>query len=197
MTVTGPKVDAARSGPTTDIYLVGSAIHYDFLLPATPDVRQAFAFAADAGVPVAGADWILVGWGARQFYTATGGYGDMRPGPVWRAVTGDASVLRVDAFGPLDLSGQQRVRLNEAQVSALVTAIVGSTTGQLVPDTGFTATDAFFVGRGRFHLLRTCNVWIGEMLRAAGLPFGRWTPTPAAVRLSLTRLAPDQVGGDG
>lgn len=33
--------------------------------------------------------------------------------------------------------------------------------------------------------MRTCNVWVGERLRRAGLPFGNWTPTPQAVRLSL------------
>lgn len=182
---------AAQDDDRVDIHLVGSAIHYDFLLPATSEVRAAFAFAGDAGVPVDYADRVLVGWGARDFYTATGSYGDIRAGPVWRALTGDASVLRVDALGRLDLSGQLRLSLTAAQFSALLSAITASTTGEVLPDAGFTATDAFFEGRGRFHLMRTCNVWVGEMLRAAGLPFGRWTPTPSAVRLSVARLPPE------
>lgn len=54
-----------------------------------------------------------------------------------------------------------------------------------LPYAGFTDTDAFFPAVGPFNLTRTCNVGVGERLRAAGLPFGAWTPTPQSVRLSL------------
>lgn len=133
-------------------------------------------------------DWVLAGWGARDFYTSTGSYSDMRPGPVWRAMTGDASVLRVEVLGPIDPTGLTRVPLSERQFTRLLGAIAATRTGARLADAGFTATDGFFEARGRFSILRTCNTWIGEMLRAAGLRFGRWTPTPQAVRLALARL---------
>ena len=50
---------------------------------------------------------------------------------------------------------------------------------------GYTPTDGFYAAKGRFDLLRTCNVWIGERLRDAGLRFGRWTPMPLSVSLSF------------
>lgn len=49
--------------------------------------------------------------------------------------------------------------------------------------------EVFYHSPERFHLFHTCNVWLGEVLRAAGQPFGRWTPTTYAVRLSLWRFA--------
>jgi len=55
---------------------------------------------------------------------------------------------------------------------------------QRVDVDGYTATDGFFAAKGRFSILRTCNVWIGDQLRAAGLRFGRWTPLPLSVSLS-------------
>lgn len=48
----------------------------------------------------------------------------------------------------------------------------------------FGLTDAFYEAEGRFNVLNTCNVWIGHMLRRAGLDFGAWTPTPQSVAFS-------------
>lgn len=179
--------DGTASGDDVTVRLAGTAIHYDFLLPATPQTRAAFAFAAQAGVPIDApeAAWILVGWGARDFYTATGSYSDMSVGPVWKAVTGDESVLRVDVWGDVDLGGRPEIRLSATQYTRLLTALVGSTDRIALDHPGFTLTDGFFGGTGGFSLLRTCNVWVGEMVRAAGLRFGLWTPTPQAVRLAL------------
>ena len=56
---------------------------------------------------------------------------------------------------------------------------------QVMPGLSLGDGDLFFRATGRFNLTRTCNVRVGDMLRAAGLRFGRWTPTPQAVDLSL------------
>jgi diacylglycerol kinase (ATP) len=49
---------------------------------------------------------------------------------------------------------------------------------------GLSETDRFFEAKGHFDIIRTCNIWISRMIRAAGLNFGAWTPTPCAVNLS-------------
>ena len=41
---------------------------------------------------------------------------------------------------------------------------------------GYGATDIFYPAHGRFSLIKSCNVWVGEGLKAAGLPTGLWTP---------------------
>ncbi len=48
-------------------------------------------------------------------------------------------------------------------------------------------TDGFYSAVGRFHVLSTCNDWVGQKLADAGLAFGVWTPTPYGVTLSLWR----------
>ena len=62
-----------HGGPVVEIGLARGPIHYDFLLPLTDDIRQRFAFAEAAGVPISHpkAKWVVVGWGARQFYMRT------------------------------------------------------------------------------------------------------------------------------
>lgn len=185
---------AGNTGPPLRVGLVTGPIHTDLLLPLTPDLRAHLAFALTAGVPLDDphAEWLVVGWGSRAFYTATGSYADLRLATVWQAATGDDAVLRLDVAGPIpaDAPGVEWVELTQAQLLGLTHAILGSLADPApLPDTGFTATDAFFPAHGRFHLFNTCNVWIGNALRAAGHPFGIWTPTPFAVRLSLRRFA--------
>ncbi|MDP1577673.1 MAG: TIGR02117 family protein, partial [Cypionkella sp.] len=185
----------ADLAPGTDV-LIGLArapIHYDFLLPMSPELRARFGFAEAAGVPVNApqAEWLLVGWGSEAFYTSAGSYADMKPGAVWTAVTGDKAVLHLDVAG--DVSGVEGISyftLSDAQYQALLGSLEANfqrdqTGAPLALDAHFNDHDAFFAAEGDFNLLHPCNAWLGETLRAAGVPFGIWTPTPQAVELSL------------
>jgi len=187
--IPGRTVDL-RPGDAVEIGLLYGPIHVDFLLPATPETRAALRFAAGAGVPIGNPEvaHVIVGWGARDFYTTAGSFADITPGPTWRAVTGDASVLRVDVTGPLPAGFRPpRLRLSQAQYGTLLAAIAATATGAPLAGAGFTGTDGFIEASGRFHILRTCNTWVSDMLRQAGVRAGIWTPTPYAVRLALWR----------
>ena len=190
--IPGPHPQIA-GGPAARIGLIRGPIHYDFLLPASEPLRARFAFATRAGVPVLDprVRWLVVGWGSRSFYTATGTYADLRLSTIWTAVTGDRATIHLDVAGDVtDLPDILYLDLNETQLAALTEAILASLTrdaaGQPVtlPVARFGPTDAFFAAEGHFSALTTCNVWVGQMLRAAGLDFGIWTPTPQAVAFS-------------
>lgn len=186
--VPGPGPD--NSGPVTrQIGLLQGPIHTDILFPLTPDTRARFAFAEAAGVPVTHpeAQWLMFGWGSAAFYTTAGTYSDITASAVLTAVTGDAAVIRLDVTGPLPpLENLRYLQLSEAQYQALLTATLAAFASETPLDhPGFTALDAFFPATGTFHALRTCNVWLGETLRASGIPFGLWTPANWSVGLSL------------
>lgn len=181
------------------IHLVSGPIHVDFLLPLDATTRAHFAALTPHGIDVqnAYADWLLVGWGAHEFYTSTGSYTDLSATAVWRGITGDNSVLRVDTVGPLlepdrfahiDLTEKEYSRLRDAILASFDTTPRGDLRPLDAP--GFTQTDRFFAAKGRFNILRTCNTWIARVLRASGVRFGVWTPTPYAVTLSLWRFHP-------
>lgn len=187
--VPGPMADVPR-GDDVMVILAAGPIHYDLLIPATPETRDSFAFLADYGVPMTDPDWIVVGWGSRAFYTATGTYQDLQFGPVAQAIVGDASVLRFDvAYGDLGDLGIA-VPMSHAQLGLLRGQILQQIQrdDQGVPvalnDAGFTSTDVFLAANSHFSILQTCNVWIGQVLRGAGVKMGIWTPTPYAVTLS-------------
>ena len=177
-------------GPT--IFLLSGPIHTDLVLPSTPALKDWFAFLARDGIDFG--DWLIVGWGARDFYTTTGSYSDLRPGAVLKAVTGDRSVMRVQPIGPFTPHPDMTpLALSEAEYDRLLEAVRGGFDGtepQRLNQPGQTGGDHFYAGAGRFHILRTCNVWVAEMLDEAGIRFGRWTPTAYAVTLSLAAHQP-------
>ncbi len=180
------------AGDDVRIGLLYGPIHVDFLLPATPQTRLALEFARAGGVQVYGSDvgYFIVGWGAREFYTTTPEWADMTFAATARAITGDASVLRVDVTPP-DIAFDQvpQISLSSAQYTALLAQITATARPGPVglEVQGHRATSGFVEAEGRFNIVRTCNTWLGRSLRAAGVPMGVWTPTPYAVSLSLWR----------
>lgn len=189
---------AALSGPPTrQIGLLRGPIHYDLMLPLTPEIRKTFAFAERAGVPVnhPQAEWLIAGWGPEGINAPQGGFADIALPALWRGITGDAAVMRLDVAGHVSaLQGLRFLDVSDAQLAALAVAVEASFArngaGGFMPlaRPGLGAPDAVFAATGRFHIGRTGNVWLGETLRAAGLPFGIWTPTPQAVAVSISRF---------
>jgi uncharacterized protein (TIGR02117 family) len=194
--VPGARADLPQ-GADQYIGLVRGPIHYDLLLPMTPAMRAHFGFAQAAGVPLDNPDveWLIVGWGAREFYTSTATLSDMKASAVWHGVTGDSSVMHLDVAGNLrGVDAIEFLPLSGAQMAALLATIDAKfqrdQAGRPIAlSTRFSDHDAFFEARGAFSIFYTCNAWIGSTLRAAGVPFGIWTPTPQAVEISLKRLA--------
>lgn len=182
------------------IHLLAGPIHTDILLPLDDATQTRFAAFGGPDLPLdhPGADWLVAGWGARDFYTSTATWRDLSLRATLRAVAGDASVLRLSLAGPIDPGFPTwRVQMDTATYDRLVDAILATAArdagGGPIPvdHPGFSTTDAFFEATGRFHLLRTCNTWVGAMLRQSGLAFGTWTPLPLSVRIAhRTYLAP-------
>ncbi|SFD86866.1 conserved hypothetical protein [Sulfitobacter brevis] len=169
-----------------EVLLVRGPIHYDFLLPLDDKTRTAFSNLRDSGFAIdhPDAQWLVAGWGGEAFYTSVPTYRELNSTAIWRSVLGDNSVMRMDIVGALnDGLEVQVLRMDDAQYARFLLAIRNSFDAG-PPLAGYHAFDLFYPARGRFDLTRTCNVWVGEMIRAAGLRFGLWTPVPGAVRLS-------------
>lgn len=167
-------------GEPVRVGLVQGAIHTDFLLPLDPATRRDFAMLE---LPP-NAEWLMVGWGAKEFYTTVGSYRDLSARALWRALTGDSAVMRyqpVGAYNP-DLS----VTLDSLQYERLRASILRDTDfSRPIGGALLSGDDRYFAAAGRFNLVQTCNQWIARSLHRTNRQFGAWTPTTWSVRLSL------------
>ena len=184
----------------TEVFVCSNGVHTDFVLPVTtPVVDWSRQFPVQDFVgPVTGFDHIGIGWGNLDFYRSAPRWSDFRIGTALRALLGfGPSALHVQYRpepGPSERCG--RLTLDDAHYRALADYVDGSLLSSAAGDaaipaaSGYGATDAFYTAVGRFSLFKSCNVWVGQGLKAAGLPSGIWTPFAFLVLRHLPAATP-------
>lgn len=187
-------VRQVASTETRRILLLSNPIHTDIAIPLADDTRAAFDFLTPSGIPIAApeAEWLIIGWGGRAFYLETPTWADLKPLPVFRALTIDSSVMHVDIAGKVDEAHPtvMPVELSPAEFRQLVDFINASFAREagnvsVVPDAGYGDHDRFFEAHGYFNAFAGCNTWTAAALRAAGLRTGIWNPLPQTLNLSI------------
>lgn len=190
-----PAAEAGGDGATRRILLLSNPIHTDIAFPADPDVVARFAFLADDGLPVAspGVDWIMAGWGGREFYLETPTWADLRPYPLLRGLTLDRSVMHMAVGGAIDASadGVTELAVSAAEFESMMAMTLASfahgSDGAIEPISGrsYGEFDRFYEANDYFNALGGCNTWTGEVLRAGGIRTGAWNPLPQSLVWSI------------
>ena len=184
----------AEEAVSRRILVLTNPIHTDIAIPIDAAVRRRFAFLEAGGMPAAhpAARWLVFGWGGRAFYLETPTWAELKPGPVFKALTLDRSVLHVDVAGEIaELHpAVTSFRLSEGGFERLIQFIAASfeeSEGEpiVVPGASYVGTDRFYEARGFFNALVGCNTWTAQALREAGLQTGWWNPLPALLAASL------------
>lgn len=194
--VPGPATAQKTGNPDeTRILVLSNPIHTDLALPAIPEVLEALSFVSETGLELdfPGVQWIIVGWGSRSFYIETPTWADLKPGPVFDALTWDRSVMHVQRAGhiPLSQDSVRTVDLDREAFEHLLNEIslsfetAGNGAPQPILGASYGSQDIFFPAVGGFNAFMGCNTWTARMLREAGLKTGLWTPLPATLRWSL------------
>jgi uncharacterized protein (TIGR02117 family) len=163
------------------IAVCSNGVHTDFVLPVkTEEVDWSAVFPpVHYPVDVTGFDHIGIGWGDLDFYRSTPSWSDFDTGTALSALTGlGPAALHVQYRpGPGTTEDCRRAEISIPQYRALskyIGATMASPGWPAAP--GYGATDLFYRAQGRFSLFKSCNVWVGQGLKAAGLPTGLWTP---------------------
>lgn len=143
-------------------------------------------------VPARG-DYIIVGYGHRDFYLNTPSWAELSLGTAINAALGlGPTLLHVDHVQGLAENEEQRaITLSEEEYRRLVAYIrprfrldaQGRTIA--VPGRGYFTNDAFYEAHGGYSAILTCNEWTGRALRAAGVRMGLWTPIEQSVMWRL------------
>lgn len=166
------------------IWLESNGVHVALVLPkvAAGVNLSPLARAADLRDPrYAGYDHLAIGWGEQAFYLDTPHWADVRLRTILAAGAGsDATLLHVEHV-PRPIAGARRVLLRPGEYRRLARFVQATfkPAGRIFQ--GYDSNDAFYAARGRYDAMRTCNSWVGEALRHAGVRVGRWTPFPITV----------------
>jgi uncharacterized protein (TIGR02117 family) len=189
-----PAYASAEAPGLHRILVLSGPIHTDIAIPLDDEVRARFAFAEGAGVPLRhpAAEWLIFGWGGRAFYLETPTWSELKPLPVFKALSVDRSVMHVDVAGHI-LEPQDSVASFDIHVEhyrRLLDFIDESfrrEAGVVMPVTDFSygPNDRFFEAHGYFNALFGCNTWTANALRKAGMRTGLWNPLPMSLEFSL------------
>lgn len=167
----------------TTVYLRSNGIHVDIVMPAMAeglDWRPLFPrnHFRDA---TASPSWFSFGAGERRVYLETPTWWDISPRTVWAALAGGERVMHVDRLerpGP----NLRAIRLRPEEYRRLWAAVRAqfdlSAGGrpQRIDHPGYGPDDAFYEGRGKASAVSTCNSWVAEQLRLAGVEASLWPP---------------------
>ncbi|MGI9377202.1 MAG: DUF2459 domain-containing protein [Tsuneonella suprasediminis] len=204
-----------ETGHDVEIMVETNGVHTALVLPLIApekDWRTDFP-AGDLRAPLRPYTHISISWGERAVFLDTPRWRDISPVTILRATTGSSSLLHVAHYvRPAPGNDIRPLRLTSAEYRRLVTAIEQS----IAPTSpqrhypGYDSYDVFYDAVGTYWIGRTCNQWTSDMLAAAGVKVGRWTPfsggvmkwiAPAPAGISLTpiqnareRASPERLG---
>jgi uncharacterized protein (TIGR02117 family) len=170
----------AASGGVS-IAVCSNGVHTDFVLPVKTEEVDWSAIFPPRHYPadVTRFDHVGIGWGDLDFYKSTPTWADFDTGIALKALTGlGPAALHVQYRpGPGINEDCRATTISVPQYRALanyIGATMASPGWAAAP--GYGTTDLFYAAHGHFSLFKSCNVWVGEGLKAAGLPTGLWTP---------------------
>jgi len=176
------------------ILVLANPIHTDIAIPIDAETLTRFPFLGESGMPVKHPDarWLVFGWGGRAFYIETPAWSELKPMPLFKALTLDRSVIHADVGGdivePADhVAGFE---IGPEEYERLLSFIEASFSRadaqvQLIPDAAYGQNDRFFEANGWFSAVMGCNTWTAKALREAGLRTGWWNPLPVSLSASL------------
>ncbi len=184
-----------RTVPATrEILLLSNPIHTDIAIPVDVNLLARFDFLANSGLEIDHPDiaYLIFGWGGRAFYIETPTWSQLKPMPVFKALTIDRSVMHVERAGLIDRThpAVTAIDIDEAGYQRLLAFIAGSFASEngipvAIPGASYGTNDVFFEARGWFNAFLGCNTWTSAALRQAGLTTGWWNPLPVTLSTSL------------
>jgi uncharacterized protein (TIGR02117 family) len=166
------------------IYVATNGVHTGLVMPtrAAGVDWSSIARPGDIADPRYAGRWLWFGWGERNFYLNTPTWDQLTLGTAAHALMGsNRTLMHVDHL--LEPWPEARpVRLTPDQYRRLAAAIRRSFDHvDRRAIRGYDVADAFYPARGSYDAIRTCNWWTGQMLAAAGVRVGAWTPFSATV----------------
>lgn len=178
-----------------EIFVVSSAVHADIILPGSTarvvDWHEKFSdfhFNGDISTE----SHVAFGWGDRGFFLETETWDDFKIATAVNALLlPSSSCIHVSFTRPENYSDAKSVIISVGQYQRLVDYIISSFnlngSGNIVQIEGYaySGNDAFVEANGRYHILNTCNSWVGHALKTCGVRVPWLSPMPKTPMLYI------------
>ena len=186
--------------PTPDgikIFVTSNAVHAELILPI-----KNFVINWNEQFPqshfrqnVSAATHVAIGWGDKGFFLETETWDDLKLSTAANALWLPSSTCLHVTMKSVVARGSncRMVSVSETQYQNLVASINNSfqrnELGQviIVENQSYGGNDAFYESLGTYHMLNTCNSWVGRGLKEAGVCVGWMTSLPKTVFLYLPK----------
>ena len=183
------------------VYLVANGVHTDIVMPLrAAGVSWSPLFPAKDFERIdRNASFVAFGAGERQVYLDTPSWWDLRPRTVASALFGGKQVIHVQFVPSPGPVGFREVRLRPEEYRRLWAAVRAGFAldrrgrPQHIDHKGYGPSDAFYRASGKASLINTCNSWVADRLRLAGVKTSLWPPFAQGLLWRYRRYAPTRL----
>ncbi len=178
------------------VYVTTNGVHTSFILPKGEGADNLLRLVPFENTTDADCPYVQLGWGDRGFYLETPEWSDLQISTALHAVFLPSSTVVHVYYWPWEPEvdeNTRRVILDPKEYANLLIyiknsfALDASHKPQRIPDAHYGRRDAFFEGKGSYHLFQTCNDWTNAGLKAAGVKTAIWSPFDKAILYQLPR----------
>jgi len=182
-----PTGSGEETGSVIPVFVVSNGVHTDLVLPVrnelydwSKNIRFEHTKASDSS-----RKWVSFGWGDKGFYLETPSWADLKASTAFNAAFSlGTTAMHTEFHNRLKENDHcVAMRLHPDQYRKLVAFISGSfqkdSTGRVIPihtRAVYGKHDAFYEALGAYSMLKTCNTWTNQALKAAGQKACLWTP---------------------
>ena len=171
-----------------DLYIVSDPFHADIIVPLKSEQADWSKEFENASFKTSFDEvtHIAFGWGDQEFFLATPTWDDLKVSTAAHALLiPTPSCAHVKLLGPNEIKDTARVTITADQYRDLI-AFIKQTLKKdnqhrfkQIGNHSHSDDDAFFEAHGHYHLLNTCNSWVGRGLKAAGVRVPLLSPMPS------------------
>lgn len=167
----------------TTVYIADNGVHADIIMPVRADGLDWTPLAPKSDFAAADPDarWIAFGSGEERVYLDTPTWWDLTPRTLWSALAGGKRVMHVE-YVANPYYAEREIRLRPEEYRRLWAAIRADFDldargrPKRVAHPGYGCCDAFYRTAGKASIVHTCNSWVADRLRLAGVKTSLWPP---------------------
>ena len=160
-----------------EVFLTTNGIHLDIVIPKedlSEELKKDLKLRTQA-------KYIAFGWGDKGFYLETPTWADLAFSTAFKAMfLKSESAMHITSYFKR-YETWKKIEICPAQLNNLMVYINGSFKKNdlgrkiLIPQSGYSNYDDFYIGNGSYSIFKTCNVWVNMALKKAAIQTSVWS----------------------